>query len=49
MNRKGQFFDTVFYYDDREYQSIDQLVQGEGFKLDSIVLVIRMRCERSKG
>ena len=40
MNRRGQYFDTVFYYDDQEYPSIDQLIQANEISMDHMVLVI---------
>ena len=37
----GKYFDTLFFFDDNEYESIEQMVKDENLYNEEIILVLK--------
>lgn len=41
MNRSGEYFDILFFFDDKEYTSLNEMISSLGYSLDIIISVIK--------
>ncbi|HSK69845.1 MAG TPA: hypothetical protein VLA21_11350 [Candidatus Limnocylindria bacterium] len=41
MNRSGKYFDTLFFLDDKDYASLDEMFSALGYPPDMMVFVMK--------
>ena len=41
MTRSGEYFDITFFFDDREYPSLDEMLSQLGYPFDMVISVLK--------